>query len=37
LLILRWAVIAALVFWAWRRRSLTSWILVSMVVGADVG
>jgi proton glutamate symport protein len=37
LLILRWALIAALAFWAWRRRSLTTWILVSMVVGAEVG
>ena len=37
MLILRWALIAALVFWAWRRRSLTTWILVSMVVGAEVG
>jgi Na+/H+-dicarboxylate symporter len=37
LLILRWALIAALVLWAWRRRSLTTWILVSMVVGAEVG
>jgi len=37
LLILRWALIAALAFWAWRRRSLTTWILLSMVVGAEVG
>jgi len=37
LLILRWALIAALTFWAWRRRSLTTWILVSMVIGAEVG
>ena len=37
LLILRWALIAALTFWAWRRRSLTTWILLSMVVGAEVG
>jgi proton glutamate symport protein len=37
LLILRWALIAALALWAWRRRSLTTWILVSMVVGAEVG
>jgi proton glutamate symport protein len=37
LLILRWARIAALTFWAWRRRSLTTWILVSMVIGAEVG
>jgi proton glutamate symport protein len=33
----RWALIAGLVLWAWRRRTLTSWILVSMVVGASVG
>ena len=37
MLILRWALIAALAFWAWRRRSLTTWILVSMVIGAEVG
>ncbi len=37
MLILRWALIAALAFWAFRRRSLTTWILVSMVVGAEVG
>ena len=37
MLILRWALIAALVFWAFRRRSLTTWILVSMVVGVEVG
>jgi proton glutamate symport protein len=33
----RWALIAGLAVWAWRRRTLTSWILVSMVVGAEVG
>jgi proton glutamate symport protein len=33
----RWALIAGLGLWAWRRRTLTSWILVSMVVGASVG
>jgi proton glutamate symport protein len=33
----RWVLIAGLVLWAWRRRTLTSWILVSMVVGASVG
>ena len=37
MLILRWALIAALTLWAWRRRSLTTWILLSMVVGAEVG
>jgi len=33
----RWLLIAGLALWAWRRRTLTSWILVSMVVGAEVG
>ena len=33
----RWAVIAALVVYAARRRSLTTWILVAIVIGAEVG
>jgi proton glutamate symport protein len=33
----RWLAIAALVAYAARRRSLTTWILVAMVVGAEVG
>jgi proton glutamate symport protein len=33
----RWAAIGVLVAYAWRRRSLTTWILVSMVVGAEIG
>ncbi len=33
----RWALIAGVFLWAWPRRSLTSWILVSMVVGAELG
>ena len=33
----RWVLIAGLVLWALRRRSLTAWILFSMVVGAEVG
>ena len=36
-MVLRWVVIAALCAYAWRRRSLTTWILVSIVVGAEVG
>jgi proton glutamate symport protein len=36
-MVLRWLVIAALCAYAWRRRSLTTWILVSMVVGVEVG
>jgi proton glutamate symport protein len=37
LIFLRWALVLGLVLWAWRRRSLTAWILVSMAVGAEVG
>jgi Na+/H+-dicarboxylate symporter len=37
LLVVRWLVIAALVVVVARRRSLTAWILVSMVIGAEVG
>ena len=33
----RWTLVAGLAIWAWRRRSLTTWILVSMVVGVSVG
>jgi proton glutamate symport protein len=33
----RWLAIAALVVYAWSRRSLTTWILVSMVIGAEIG
>jgi Na+/H+-dicarboxylate symporter len=37
MLVLRWLAIAALMAWAARRKSLTVWILVAMVVGAEVG
>ncbi len=37
LLVLRWLAIAGLVYGAIRRRSLTAWILVSMVLGAEIG
>ncbi|HUK13621.1 MAG TPA: cation:dicarboxylase symporter family transporter, partial [Thermoanaerobaculaceae bacterium] len=33
----RWLLIAALVGWGLERRSLTTWILVSMVIGAEIG
>ena len=33
----RWAVIVALVVFASRRKSLTTWILVAIVIGAEVG
>src|SRR6476659_6482268 len=34
---LRWLGIAALVFFAVRRRSITPWIFVAMVVGVELG
>lgn len=37
LLISRWIAIAGLIVYALARRSLTTWILVSMIVGAEVG
>ncbi|KAA9332446.1 cation:dicarboxylase symporter family transporter [Hymenobacter busanensis] len=33
----RWIALAAMVVWASQRRSLTFWIVVSMLVGAEVG
>ena len=33
----RWLLIATLFAWGLERRSLTTWILVSMVVGAEIG
>lgn len=33
----RWLALAALIAWAAQRRSLTFWIVVSMLVGAEVG
>ncbi len=35
--VLRWFAIAALVGWGVKRRSLTTWILVAMAIGAEVG
>ena len=35
--VVRWLAIAALIFYAGAKRSLTTWILVSMVVGAEIG
>ena len=37
LLAVRWAAIAVLVAYALVRRSLTTWILTSMVIGAEIG
>ena len=35
--VFRWIIIAALLAFGLRRRSLTAWILIAMVVGAEVG
>jgi proton glutamate symport protein len=37
LMVTRWAVVVALAAYAWLRRSLTAWILVAMVAGAELG
>ena len=36
-MLLRAAAIVLLAVWAWRRRSLTLWIVVGMAVGAEIG
>src|SRR5882762_10589354 len=33
----RWAALVGLVFYAVRRRSLTAWILIAMLIGAEIG
>jgi proton glutamate symport protein len=33
----RWVGLTGLVLYAWQRRSLTAWILVSMALGAEIG
>jgi proton glutamate symport protein len=35
--ILRWIAIGALTYWVWKRKNLTTWILFSMVIGAEFG
>ncbi|RRB02741.1 dicarboxylate/amino acid:cation symporter [Larkinella rosea] len=37
LLVVRWLAIIGLVYYAIRKKSLTTWILISMVVGAEIG
>ncbi len=37
LLVSRWLALAALITYGVRRRSLTTWILIAMVVGAEIG
>ncbi|HEY3387796.1 MAG TPA: cation:dicarboxylase symporter family transporter [Saprospiraceae bacterium] len=35
--IFRWIAILAVAYWVWKRKNLTSWILFSMVIGAEFG
>ena len=37
MIVFRWLVIAAFLAFAWKRKSLTTWILVAMVAGAEIG
>jgi len=36
-IIIRWFVILGFLAYAWKRKSLTTWILIAMVVGAEIG
>src|SRR3989475_11287213 len=37
MMIIRWLVIVVLLGYAWKRKSLTTWILVAMAAGAEIG
>ncbi len=37
LILSRWVVIAVLSWYAWRKKSLTTWIMISMLAGAEFG
>src|SRR5687768_12908650 len=37
LAVIRWIAILGLSYWVWQRKSLTTWILFSMVIGAEFG
>src|SRR5712691_1661467 len=37
MIIIRWLVVSGLIAYGWRRKSLTTWILVAMVAGAEIG
>src|ERR1700674_4434626 len=37
MIILRWLVISGFLAFAWKRKSLTTWIIAAMAVGAEVG
>ena len=35
--IVRWSAILAVTYWVWKRKNLTTWILFSMIIGAEFG
>ena len=37
MIVIRWLVVFLLIVYGWRRKSLTIWILVAMVAGAEIG
>ena len=37
MIIIRWFVVSGLIVYGWHRRSLTTWILVAMATGAEIG
>src|SRR2546428_5391681 len=37
MIILRWFVISVFIAFGWKRKSLTTWIFVAMIVGAEIG
>ena len=37
MIIIRWIVVCGLIAYGWQRRTLTTWILVAMVTGAEIG
>lgn len=36
-MVFRWIAIAGMTYWVWKRKSLTTWILFSMIIGAEFG
>lgn len=35
--LVRWVAIVVICYWAWQKQSMTTWILVSMIIGAEFG
>src|SRR5437868_14439517 len=37
MIVIRWLIVLALIAYGWRRKSLTTWIFVAMIAGAEIG